>query len=124
MTVMVSVPGALFGAVRARTDTSLEQAVGDESVRVSRPGQKSRREAADVGAVQTQPNARTQFADVHLHEIGIRARGARLKTSQAGIDGVRDGRCTERDGRGHGLKHLFGVAQPVTPRLSETTARG
>ena len=57
VTVMLSVPRALLGAVLARSDAGLEQSVDDQLVPLRRPRENSRRHVAHVRAVGAQRGA-------------------------------------------------------------------
>ena len=90
MTMMMCVPGALLGTVRARSHTGVQQVVSNDAVQVGRSRKDLRRDFANARAVQAERRACAQLLDIVLNEIRVRARRARLAAVQAGLDRSRD----------------------------------
>jgi hypothetical protein len=99
---------ALLGAARACPDTSLKQAMDHEVIPPSWARQDPGGDLAQVRARYAQRDARAHFGDVILSQIRIRARRARLQTSQASINGRRELVNAARTGSRRGIKHVSG----------------
>jgi hypothetical protein len=105
---------ALLSAARACPDTSLEQAMDDEAIPLSWSRQDPGGDLAQVRAHHAQRDARAHLGDVILSQIRIRARRARLQTSQASINGRRELVNAARNGSRRGIKHVSGGGHSPT----------
>jgi hypothetical protein len=107
--MMRRVPVAFVGAARTRAHARLQQPVNDEIIPMGGSRQDPRRDGAHIRARQAKRDARGQFRDVVLGEIGVIARRARLDTFQAGIDRRRDSLGAGRDSSRRGIQHVSGI---------------
>jgi hypothetical protein len=86
MTMMLRVPGALLGADRALAHAGLQQTMNYAVVRLGGPGEDPRHEAAHIGAIRAERDARAHLRHVGFHQVRVRTRRARLCTVQASVD--------------------------------------
>src|SRR5699024_338237 len=93
---------ALITTRPAGGDAGLEVGPGDVGVVTGVAGQDPRRGRAAVGAVEVGPDALAQVRDHLLAQARVRARGARLRAGDEGLDDAGQQLSVEVDGCGVG----------------------
>jgi hypothetical protein len=114
MLVVVCMPLTLFPADAASLHAGLHGRPGELWFELGLPAEDVSRRGADIAAVQTQPDAADQHADVGLAEIRVRAGCAALRAVEAGVDAGEQRSALDRGSTWVRLQHLPSVGHSVS----------
>jgi hypothetical protein len=121
MLVVVCMPLTLLPADAASLHAGLHGRPGELWLELGLPTEDVPRRRADIAAVQTQPDAADQHADVVLAEIRVRAGCAALRAVEAGVDAGKQRSALDRGSTWVRLQHLPSVGHSFSIRRVPAT---